>query len=54
MRVSLARMTRHQSRSGLEATMRLLLEDPNPEVREEAAKFLELWLSQSQEATAVE
>lgn len=39
---------------GLEATMRLLLEDPNPEVREEAAKFLELWLSQSQEATAVE
>jgi hypothetical protein len=39
---------------GLEATMRLLLEDPDPAVRENAAEFFELWLSQSEEVTAVE
>jgi hypothetical protein len=36
----------------LEATLRALLEDPDPEVRQGAVELLEFWLSQSPEPGA--
>jgi hypothetical protein len=34
----------------LEATVRAMLEDPDPEVRQGIVEFLEFWLTQSEEA----